>query len=388
MKVAIVTRNAVHGGVETQIRLQQLLFDAPVFVAGGAKTDNPPFAYEYVTGELELISKLRSFDVVLYHWPPPWAVSAIRRSGIASVEYVHRTDTADCDKSVPTRLITHSPFLADYVIETFRRPCAVVPLMLDVDRFPDLQGSPNPGHAVGCLTTYYWAKGVDVLLAAWEKVQDKLPEYSLRCYGLGEDLDKLQQVAAGLQRAELCGPVPEAAPHLPEYALYVVPSRLEGMPVAILEALSSNIPVLCSDLEGMRDFNRLAVDRGHEEPLNLCPQDNPEELARMMAQLLRQPRRVDTRSYMKKFYSVERVGELMRQSLLGAMTDHARKRRDEGLGGELAAVVSEIEELQHQRGVRLLNRIEQMKQRFLGGGAPIVDKLKVLEERVRRLGPN
>ena len=85
---------------------------------------------------------------------------------------------------------------------------------------------------------------------------------------------------------------------------------------------------------------------------------------------------------------MERVGELMRQALLGAMTDHARKLRGEGLGGELAAVVSEIEELQHQRGVRLLNRIEQMKQRFLGGGAPIVDKLKVLEERVRRLGPN
>ncbi len=37
MNVAIVTRNAVHGGVETQIRLQQKLFDAPVFVAGGAR---------------------------------------------------------------------------------------------------------------------------------------------------------------------------------------------------------------------------------------------------------------------------------------------------------------------------------------------------------------
>lgn len=388
MNVAIVTRNAVHGGVETQIRLQQDLFDAPVFVAGGARTDSPPFSYEYVTSERELCVKLRSFDVVLYHWPPPWAVSAIAESGVASVEYVHRTDTADCDKRAATRLITHSPFLADYVIETFRRPCGVIPLMLDVDRFPDLLAHPAQGTAVGCLTTYYWAKGVDVLLSAWERVQSNVPAYSLRCYGLGDDLDKLREVAAKLDRAELRGPVPEALPHLPEFALYVVPSRLEGMPVAILEALSSNIPVLCSGLEGMRDFNRLAVDRGHPEPLSLCPTDRPDELAAQIEQLLRNPRKVDTRAYMKQFYSVERVGELLRQTLLSAMTAHAAKQKGAAPNRELDAIGQELESLQHRRGLRLLNRLEQVHQRYFGGGEPILSALKSWEARVRRMGPS
>src|SRR5258707_9571249 len=80
VSTAIVTRNAVHGGVETMIALHQVFFDATVFVAGGInKARTCPFHYTYVdarepaAAQARLTRLLRKDDGILYHWLPPWA---------------------------------------------------------------------------------------------------------------------------------------------------------------------------------------------------------------------------------------------------------------------------------------------------------------------------
>lgn len=323
MKVAIVTRNAIHGGVESQILLQQRTLGAVVLVAGGEEhPETCPFEYRYVAAEEELLEALRGFDVILYHWPPPWAVRAIGRSRIPAVEYVHRTDTSECDKAVPTRVVTHSPFLAAYVSATYQRPCAVVPLMVDVERFPE---APT-GDAVGGMTTYWETKRLDLFLRAWAQVEARLPRHAARFYGAGADLPKLRALAdeLGLRRVELRGPVTDPAAHLAEFALCVLTSRIEGMPVAILEALASNVPVLCCDLEGMRDFNRLAKERGFDAPLMLFESGNAADLAGRMAAFLSSPRRGATRDYMRRYYSVEQVSAQLRAELQAALEEGRR----------------------------------------------------------------
>ena len=46
------------------------------------------------------------------------------------------------------------------------------------------------------------------------------------------------------------------------FALVVSASRIEGLPIALLEALSCNLEVLASDIEGHRIINELVVQEG------------------------------------------------------------------------------------------------------------------------------
>lgn len=386
MRVAIVTKNAVHGGVETQIALQQVGLNASVFVAGGPRSPLCPFDYEHVTTEEALLAALRPFDAVLYHWPPDWAVRAIARSGLPSVEYVHRVDTADCDKRVPTRIVAHSPYLAAYIIETFYRPCSVIPLMLDVDTFPD----GGTGDCIGGMTSYIPFKGIDLFLRAWAPLEAHFPAYTARFYGAGGDLPALRELTAelGLRRVELLDAVARPIEHIGEYALCVAPSRLEGMPVAILEALASNVPVICADLEGMRDFNRTAFDRGYDEPLQLFKSEDVGALTAKLAAWLAQPTKPTTRTYMKKYYGVERGIALLREALDSAVANKRAKMSSLPRLGpadfqELSAIASQLGQLQQALALRLLDPIQRFKLRLLPGARPILDQLHELEQRLR-----
>ncbi len=87
-------------------------------VAGGWDiAETCPFAYTRADDYDTLRKRLSGFDAVLYHWLPDWAVRAVRDSGVACVEFVHRTDTSECDKRVPHELLTHSHYLAEFLFK-------------------------------------------------------------------------------------------------------------------------------------------------------------------------------------------------------------------------------------------------------------------------------
>jgi len=301
----------MHGGVETLIALHQKKFDADVFVAGNVNCpETCPFTYHYVeatseqAGYIQLHELLAPYDLIVYHWIPPWAVSAIRDAGKASIEIVHTTLTAGSDKNVPTLIVTHSQFLADFIQEQSHRKAIVIPNAVEVDNFPES----SHGRFIGALTTYEHRKGIDLFLKAWSKIQSAVPGQPVRFYGSGNDLAEYKQLISelGLKNVELCGPVRSAEHYLPEFRLFVYPSRLEGMPIAILEALACNIPVLCSDLPGMVEFNRIAQQRGFDPPLILARAEDPDDLADKLLDLVRRPPySLQSREYIRRYYNAE-----------------------------------------------------------------------------------
>ena len=93
-------------------------------------------------------------------------------------------------------------------------------------------------------------KGIDVLLAAWAKVAAALPDWRLALVGDGPLADELKEQARELgiaDRVDWVGHVSDPFPHLRGAKLFVMTSRFEGTPNALLEAMACGLPAVVSD---------------------------------------------------------------------------------------------------------------------------------------------
>ena len=104
--------------------------------------------------------------------------------------------------------------------------------------------------AVGRLT---YQKGFDVLIKSFAKLAPKHSNWRLIIYGEGPErgvLEQLRADSAGADRIELPGTRKDLLAALPEGSLFVLPSRFEGYPNALLEALACGLPVVATSSQG------------------------------------------------------------------------------------------------------------------------------------------
>jgi glycosyltransferase involved in cell wall biosynthesis len=93
-------------------------------------------------------------------------------------------------------------------------------------------------------------KGIDVLLAAWAKVAASLPDWRLALVGDGPLADELKEQASKLGiegNVDWVGHVSDPFPLLRGAKLFVMTSRFEGTPNALLEAMACGLPAVVSD---------------------------------------------------------------------------------------------------------------------------------------------
>ena len=93
-------------------------------------------------------------------------------------------------------------------------------------------------------------KGIDVLLAAWAKVAASLPGWRLALVGDGPLADELKEQASKLgveDSVDWVGHVSDPFPLLRGAKLFVMTSRFEGTPNALLEAMACGLPAVVSD---------------------------------------------------------------------------------------------------------------------------------------------
>lgn len=93
-------------------------------------------------------------------------------------------------------------------------------------------------------------KGFDLLVDAWRPIAAEHPDWRLRIHGAGELRGDL---TARIERAGLTGTVtlegftPDLASRLDEASLFVLPSRREGLPMVLIEAMAAGLPVVAFD---------------------------------------------------------------------------------------------------------------------------------------------
>jgi glycosyltransferase involved in cell wall biosynthesis len=96
-------------------------------------------------------------------------------------------------------------------------------------------------------------KGFDILIESFAAVASRHPKWRLVIYGEGPDralLERLREGSGCADRIVLPGLTKDAAEALSKASLFVLPSRFEGYPNALLEALAQGLPVLATASPG------------------------------------------------------------------------------------------------------------------------------------------
>lgn len=138
--------------------------------------------------------------------------------------------------------------------------------------------------AMGRLTAQ---KGFDLLIEAFARCAPDFPDWDLLILGEGEERKKLEHQARELgvsARVHLPGRVPHPEEHLAKAELFVLSSRYEGFPNALVEAMSCGLAAISTDCPtGPAEIIRPGVDG------LLVPAESPEALEKAMRNLMSDP---------------------------------------------------------------------------------------------------
>ena len=153
-----------------------------------------------------------------------------------------------------------------------------------VDMPPPPQRQPDGPPVLGAVGRLSPEKGFDVLIKALAEI----PEARLVIVGDGPERPQLERLADAIgvaQRVEITGWVEDARAHLPGFDLFVMPSRFESFPLAIIEAMLAERAVVATDVGSISE----AVIAGHTGAL--VPPGDPHALAAAILSLLDSPDR-------------------------------------------------------------------------------------------------
>ncbi|MCA9080624.1 MAG: glycosyltransferase [Planctomycetaceae bacterium] len=157
--------------------------------------------------------------------------------------------------------------VAAFARETLRFPAervTVIPNGVDVTRFDQVEpyewnelGIPAGSKVLLAAGRLHGQKGFDLLLQAVQPLLVARRDWTVVIAGEGPQRAALvrQRTALGLdERVWLPGRIDEFPRYLKGADLFVLSSRWEGMPNVLLEAIASRVPVVATDVEGVREL--------------------------------------------------------------------------------------------------------------------------------------
>ncbi len=211
---------------------------------------------------------------VFIHYHSGEARDHLRRSRIA------RRALANAD-----HLVVPSEYLAQ-VFGEFGLSTQVVPNIVDLSQFSFRVRQMIRPHIVNTRGFHPYYR-VDLVVRAFAEVQKLFPEARLDLVGSGPQEQEIRVLVRRLNLAgvHFTGVVPrrEIGRCYEDADIFVNASSLDNMPVSVLEAFASGIPVVSTQPEGMQHLVQ------HERTGLLSPMEDARALARNIMRILKEP---------------------------------------------------------------------------------------------------
>jgi len=127
-----------------------------------------------------------------------------------------------------------------------------------------VRGRKGPCYTIAAMGRLVPQKGFDYLLRAFQLCSARHSEWSLSIIGEGSDRHSLEDLRSQLGLAEkvrFLGTVKEPSTLLRQADLFVLSSRFEGFPLALIEAMACGLPVISVDCPtGPAEIIRNGID--------------------------------------------------------------------------------------------------------------------------------
>jgi glycosyltransferase involved in cell wall biosynthesis len=182
-------------------------------------------------------------------------------------------------------LVVPSQYLVD-VFHEFGLTARAVPNIVDLSQFSFRLRKPLRPHLV-CTRGFHSYYGIDVVVRAFAEVRREFPDAKLDLVGGGPTENQIRSQAremnlaginfAGIASRQNIGSCYDQAD------IFINASRLDNMPVSILEAFAAGTPVVTTAPESMRYLVE------HEQTGLLSAVDDAHDLANNVIRLLREP---------------------------------------------------------------------------------------------------
>jgi glycosyltransferase involved in cell wall biosynthesis len=171
-----------------------------------------------------------------------------------------------------------------------------IPNGIEMEKFAPVQNlrpdPASPERDILCVARLQYPKGIDVLLHAWKRMLNAPAQWRanikprLLLAGTGQAEEQLKHLAQELELGEsvvFLGSHDDVIPLLHTAWGFVLPSRWEGMPNALLEAMSCEVPCIATRVSGSEDIIINGVNG------LLVEAEQPSELAQALQQLIVDP---------------------------------------------------------------------------------------------------
>src|SRR5690606_18695909 len=233
--------------------------------------------------------KQNQYDIIhSWHWSSEWTEAlAAKLAGIKWIYTKKAMGFSDRNWQIKSYLADFIVTINDQMQSYFpnKKQQSLIPLGIDTAYYdPKLYENQKHRNTTKfnliTVANLVPVKGIEVLLEAMHQLDDTTFQLSI----LGDcDNDYGQDMRAfcehlGIQKqVRFLGKQLDVRPYLAESDLYIIPTldegRKEGMPMALVEAMSMGIPVLGSDITGinyvLKNFRNLLLPAGDSTALYL-----------------------------------------------------------------------------------------------------------------------
>jgi glycosyltransferase involved in cell wall biosynthesis len=156
---------------------------------------------------------------------------------------------------------------------------------------PEMAPETNGVQKIGFVGRLSEEKGIHSLLRSMVIIRREMPDARLVIVGTGPLEDKLKVLVSQLQlnsHVEFTGFKENVFETLRQLDIFVLPSRIEGCPISVLEAMAIGLPVVATNIGGNPELVR------DGETGLLIPYNNPDRLAQAVLDLLQDKEKANT----------------------------------------------------------------------------------------------